>query len=102
MSILEAGATAKPVVSTAVGSIPETVLEGQTGFLIEPGDVRMLTKRVLEVLTNPGAAQRMGAAARQHVVQNWSIERMVVGYEELIERLIERKAQSLSTEAPSR
>jgi glycosyltransferase involved in cell wall biosynthesis len=90
VSILEAGATAKPVVSTALGSIPETVLEGQTGFLVEPGNVRMLTKRVLEVLTNPGAAQRMGAAARQHVVQNWSIERMVVGYEELIERLFER------------
>ena len=36
----------------------------------------------------------MGAAARQHVVQNWSIERMVVGYEELIERVFERKVYS--------
>jgi glycosyltransferase involved in cell wall biosynthesis len=98
VSILEAGATAKPVVATAVGSIPETVLEGQTGFLVEPGDVRMLSKRVLEVLTNPGAAQRMGAAARQHIVQNWSIEQMVLGYEELIERVFERKRSAVTTQ----
>jgi glycosyltransferase involved in cell wall biosynthesis len=91
VSILEAGATGKPVVATAVGSIPETVLEGQTGFLVEPGDERTLAKRVLEVITNPGVAQRLGAAARQHIVQNWSIERMVTGYEELIERLYQSK-----------
>lgn len=91
VSILEAGATGKPVVATAVGSIPETVLEGQTGFLVEPGDERTLAKRVLEVITNPGVAQRLGAAARQHVVQHWSIERMVAGYEELIERLYQAR-----------
>ena len=38
VSILEALATGKPVVSTAVGSIPETVLEGVTGYLVDPGD----------------------------------------------------------------
>ncbi|MCC7083578.1 MAG: glycosyltransferase [Pirellulales bacterium] len=91
VSILEAGATGKPVVATAVGSIPEAVLEGQTGFLVEPGDVNLLAKRVLEVFTNPGMAQRLGAAARQQMVQNWSIERTVSGYEELIERLYEKK-----------
>jgi glycosyltransferase involved in cell wall biosynthesis len=97
VSILEAAATGKPVVATAVGSIPEAVLEGQTGFLVEPGDVKLLSKRVLEVMMNPGAAQRLGAAARLHVVQNWSIERMVVGYEELIERVFERKCAAGTT-----
>jgi glycosyltransferase involved in cell wall biosynthesis len=91
VSILEAAASGKPVVSTAVGSIPEIVLEGQTGFLVEPGDAHTLSKRVVELLTNLGCAQRLGAAARQHVVQNWSIDRMVAGYEQLIERLVAAK-----------
>jgi glycosyltransferase involved in cell wall biosynthesis len=92
VSILEAAASGKPVVATAVGSIPEAVLEGQTGFLVEPGDSKLLTKSVLEVISNPGAAQRMGAAARQHVAQHWSLDNMVTGYENLIERLYERKS----------
>ena len=87
VSILEALSTGVPVVSTAVGSIAETVLDGITGYLVEPGDELTMARRIAQLLQDPGQAHTLGAAGRKNVVEHWSIERMVSGYEELIERL---------------
>src|SRR5262249_9187962 len=87
VSILEALATGKPVVATRVGSVPETVLDGITGYLVEPSAENEMTQRIVELLLNPAKANRFGTAGRRHVVENWSIDHMVHGYEELLERL---------------
>ncbi len=84
-------ATGKPVVATRVGSIPETVLNSETGYVVEPGSEPEMSRRIVELLLDPGKARRMGSAGRRHVVQHWSIERMVTGYEDLIERLYHQK-----------
>lgn len=84
VSILEAQASGVPVIATRVGSIPETVLHGKTGYLVTPGDATELGQRVLELLNNDGLRNRMSEAARENVVQKWSLERMVGGYEELL------------------
>jgi glycosyltransferase involved in cell wall biosynthesis len=84
VSILEAMASEKPVVATRVGSVPETVLDRQTGYLVPPGDARQMADRVIELFGDPDLAARMGRAGREHVVAHWSVERMVDGYQELI------------------
>ncbi len=91
VSILEALSCGKPVVATRVGSIPETVIDGQCGYLVEPDDDAEMVRRVAELLLDPAQARRFGAAGRQHVVENWSVDRMVAGYEELLESLYRRK-----------
>ncbi len=91
VSILEALACGKPVVATRVGSIPETVIDGQCGYLVDPDDDAEMARRVAELLLDPAQARRFGAAGRQHVVENWSVDRMVAGYEELLESLYRRK-----------
>ena len=91
VSILEALATGVPVVATRVGSIPETVLDGATGYLVEPGDESAMASRIVELLLDPLKAKLLGAAGRRHVVENWSVDRMVTGYEELLERLYWQK-----------
>ncbi|HTQ40641.1 MAG TPA: glycosyltransferase [Pirellulales bacterium] len=96
VSILEALATAKPVVATKVGSVPETVIDGVTGFLVPPGGELTMTDRLTELLLDPAKAQRLGAAGRRHVVENWSLDRMVDGYEELLERLYWQKRDAVS------
>jgi glycosyltransferase involved in cell wall biosynthesis len=91
VSILEALSTSKPVVATRVGSIPETVLDGATGYLVETGDESAIASRIVELLLDPAKAKRFGIAGRRHVIENWSIDRMVTGYEELLERLYWQK-----------
>jgi glycosyltransferase involved in cell wall biosynthesis len=93
VSILEALATGKPVVSTAVGSIPATVLDGVTGYLVEPGDELTMARRISQLLQDPAQAHRLGAAGRRHVVDHWSLERMVEGYENLIEQVYRGKTR---------
>ena len=53
-----------------------------------------MASRVAELLLDPARARRFGAAGRQHVVENWSVDRMVAGYEELLEGLYRQKAAS--------
>ncbi len=62
-----------------------------------------MTRRIVELLLDPGKARRLGSAGRRHVVQHWSIERMVTGYEDLIERLYRQKTgdrQVIGEESP--
>ncbi len=91
VSILEAMSTGRPVVATNVGSIHEAVVEGQTGFLVPAGDADQFARHVLQLLNNPLQRGTMGAAAREAVVRDWSLETMVQGYERLIESIYARK-----------
>lgn len=92
VSILEAAACAKPVVATRVGSVPETVHDGKTGYLVPPGDAQALASRIVELFRSPAKARAMGQAGRQSVVMHWSIQRMVQGYQDLIEEIYTFKA----------
>lgn len=87
VSILEALACGKPVVATRVGSVPESVRDGETGYLVPPGDAEQLAARVADLLAAPERARRLGRAGRELVEAHWSLERMVEGYQDLIERV---------------
>jgi glycosyltransferase involved in cell wall biosynthesis len=91
VSILEAMAVERPVVSTRVGSVAESVEQGVTGCLVPPGDCEALAGRWLELLTNRDKALELGRAARELVVQRWSLERMVEGYEQLLAGIYDTK-----------
>ena len=92
VSILEAMSAGRTVVATNVGSVSEAVSDNSTGFLVSAGDAASLTQRVLQLLRDPARCRSMGAAARKAVVERWSIESMVGGYERLIESIYDRKA----------
>jgi glycosyltransferase involved in cell wall biosynthesis len=100
--ILEAMAAEKPVVATRVGSIAETVIHGQTGYLTTPGDAREIADRLLELLRDPQRAAAMGRAGREHVIAHWSIDRMVEGYQDLITEIYTAKAAGRSRREPAR
>ena len=73
----EAGAMGKPVIATDHGGARETVLNGETGLLVPPGDVRALADALADLLTRPKEElAAMGSKGRAHIVQKFSLERM--------------------------
>ena len=63
--IAQAMAAGKPVIASRVGGIPEMVDDGETGFLVEPGDVPALADRLRMVLNDEQLCFRMGRKGRQ-------------------------------------
>src|SRR5262249_32765562 len=84
VTILEAMACGKPCVAPRIGSIPETIVDGATGYLTPPGDAGQLAHAIVRLLTDPARAVRFGQNARRRVEEHYSLERMVEGYEQLI------------------
>jgi phosphatidyl-myo-inositol dimannoside synthase len=68
---LEASASGVPVVAGRSGGAPETVLDGQTGQVVDGWDVGAIAATVGDLLADPARAARMGAAGRRWVVDNW-------------------------------
>jgi colanic acid/amylovoran biosynthesis glycosyltransferase len=75
LSILEAGATGLPVVSTRHAGIPDVVIEGRTGFLVDEGDVKGMAKHMSRLASDTQLAQEMGQAARDHVRSQFNTEK---------------------------
>jgi glycosyltransferase involved in cell wall biosynthesis len=90
MSLLEAMALARPVVTTDVGGTPDLVVNGETGFLVPPGDRAAIERALLELAANRSRADAMGAAARRLQRARFTGERMVDGYESTFEKAIGR------------
>ena len=80
---LEAGACRKPVVATRVGGIPEVVDDGVNGYLVAPGDVDDLARRVQQLLDSPEQRRAMGAAGRLLVEREFTTK-TVVEFENLL------------------
>lgn len=77
LAILEAMAYGLPVISTPVGGIPEAVIEGETGFLVKPGDVQAIAERIALLLKDRDLRERMGANARKRILDNFEINGII-------------------------
>jgi glycosyltransferase involved in cell wall biosynthesis len=100
VSILEALGVARPVVAANVGSVCETVRDGETGRLFPAGDLEAFVAATIELLTDGDERRRLGIAGRRLVVERWSLDAMVRGYEQLIERIYEAKTRSPRSSSP--
>jgi glycosyltransferase involved in cell wall biosynthesis len=84
--IIEAMATARPVVSTRLAGIPESVVHGETGLLVAPGDTMALTEALGQLIQDPELRLRYGRAGRARLEQHFRIEHTVAPLIELFER----------------
>ncbi len=80
IALLEAMAMGVPVVGFAVGGVPEIVADGTTGLLCRPDDVAALGATMREALASGARLAEMGDAARESVVQRFSVKAMATGY----------------------
>jgi glycosyltransferase involved in cell wall biosynthesis len=88
-ALLEAMAAGLPVVATRVEGSAEVVRDGETGFLVAPGDAAGAARAIAALLGDRKLRDRMGRAGRERVAADFSTERMVRANETLYRRLLE-------------
>ncbi len=76
-TILEASAAGLPVVSTFHAGIKEAVVDGQTGFLVQEGDIEGMSDKILKFFDDAQLAQRLGENGRKHIILNYEINRQM-------------------------
>jgi glycosyltransferase involved in cell wall biosynthesis len=84
IAILEAGAYRLPVVASRVGGIPEIIIDGETGLLVEPDDAGALAAALQRVLSDAELARKLGERLYGHVVDDFSWKRAYQQYRKLI------------------
>jgi glycosyltransferase involved in cell wall biosynthesis len=89
--LLEAMAAARPVVASRVATIPEVVVDEETGLLVPVGDPRALAEALARLAEQPELARQYGAAGQNRLRRRFSIEKMVGDTELLYRELIEER-----------
>jgi glycosyltransferase involved in cell wall biosynthesis len=80
------------VVATAVGGIPELVVDGRTGILVPVDDAEAMAGALAKLMDDPALAASMGRAARQRAVDRHSFDRMTRAFEDLYLTQLESRA----------
>jgi glycosyltransferase involved in cell wall biosynthesis len=87
---LEAMAMERPVIATRAGGVPEFLVPGEMGILIEPRDYQALANAILYLVNNPELAQTMGRNGRRHVAEYFNDrvygQKIVATLDEVIEK----------------
>ena len=86
--LFEAMASGLPVVATKVGDVPDIVLQGETGFVVEKDDADGLTAALAELVKNEPRRIEMGHRARQYVEAHHSLERLPAYLEKLYDQVL--------------
>lgn len=92
-TILEAMASALPVIATDVGGNGELVESGRTGQLVEPADIDAMAKKIAAYAIDPRRARVAGAAGRAVVERRFSLEAMTQSYQDLYDRLLKSRSR---------
>lgn len=91
---LEAAWAGRPVVGSRSTGLIDAVLDGETGCLVEPGDIGALTIALGDLLADPTRAQALGTAARARAERELALELCADRYEALYERVVLQKPES--------
>lgn len=83
-AIIEAMAMGLPVIATRVGGIPELVVDGITGLLVQPHNPASLAEAIVALLTNEVQRRSMGERSRERILAYHSIQSMVSQTEQVL------------------
>ncbi len=77
VSLIEAQAAGLPVVSTRVGGVASVIRDGESGYVVDAGDVDQLASMLRALIGDADARSRFGEAGRRHVMESFSIDRLM-------------------------
>jgi glycosyltransferase involved in cell wall biosynthesis len=88
LALIEAMLASRPVVVTAIGGMPDVVVDGETGLVVPPEDPDALAEALRTLFAEDGTRVAMGTGGRARAREEFSFERMVDSYEALYEDLV--------------
>jgi glycosyltransferase involved in cell wall biosynthesis len=95
VALIEALTAARPVVSSAVGGVPEVVIDGMTGLVVPPSDPRATADSILRLVHDRALGARLGAAGRQHVYPRYDSTRLVEDVKHLYVRELAGRGRAI-------
>ena len=96
MCLLEAMAASKPIVASAVGSVPKVICPEETGLLVEPGNAEQLADSILRLLRDYEFSRSLGSAARELVIKRHSAQGMAQKYHDIYKQVLAQRLKVLS------
>ena len=93
ITLLESMRCGIPVVATRVGGNPEVVVEGETGYLVPPGDVPAFVSQTVKLLLDRNLRKRMGEEGRRRVERHFLLRDVASRYQENYEEVLSRKKE---------
>ncbi len=88
--IIEGMASAKPVVATNGGGVPEIVVDGETGYLVPMNDAAALAEALLKVCADPQKAREMGQAGKKRALEHFGIDATVDHVQAVYEKILRK------------
>jgi glycosyltransferase involved in cell wall biosynthesis len=88
MTILEAMAASTPVIATRVGAIPKVIKDGETGLLVDPGDVDGLRNALARLLLDSDLCRCLGSAGHDWISGNYTSEAMALKYRQMYDEVL--------------
>jgi glycosyltransferase involved in cell wall biosynthesis len=88
---LEAAAAGKPTIASRIGGLQDSVVDGETGFLVPPGDRQALTAAMRRLLDDPELRERLGAAANARQAALYTPDTVIPQYEQAYELALEQR-----------
>ena len=92
VSLIEAQAANKPLVSTRVGGIADIVVEGESALLSGVQDMEGFNKNLLQLVEDDELRRRMGNSSHRHIMERYSYQRLVSDMTRLYHELLEKKS----------
>lgn len=93
MCLLEAMAAGRPVIASRVGSVPEMIVPGETGLLVEPNDPGEIARSILKLLRDHELANSLGTSAHHAIATRFSSEAMAKRYLDLYNAVLAARAR---------
>lgn len=84
----EAGLFGIPVVATRNGGLPEIIIDGETGFLVDTGSPDQIADRLIQLIDSPSLREQLGKQAQQRVLAHFTHERVIDGVEEVLQSVV--------------
>jgi len=88
--ILEASLAGLPVISTFHAGIPDVIIDGKTGLLVNEGDIEGMTRNMIWILDNPEKAKEIGMAGKENIWKNFNMKKHIKTLDEIIYKTVRK------------